>query len=47
VITAIVKYKVDYIVFMAYYAPREDNAVLKKLYQNEAFSLFKVLIKVP
>ena len=47
VITAIMKYKVDYIVFMNYYAPKEDNAIVKKIYQNEAFSLFQVLIKVP
>jgi len=47
VLTAIIKYKVDYIVFMRYYAPKEDNAVLKKIYENEAFSLFQVLIKVP
>ena len=47
VVTAILKYKVDYIVFMNYYAPKEDNAVLKKVYQNEVFSLFRVLIKGP
>ena len=47
VLTAIIKYKVDYIVFMNYYAPKQDNAILKKLYQNEVFSLFQVLIKVP
>jgi len=47
VLTGIFKYKVDYIVFMSYYAPKEDNALLKKVYQNEVFSLFQVLIKVP
>jgi hypothetical protein len=44
VLTAIIKYKVDYIVFMNYYAPGSDNSFLKKLYQNEVFSLFKVSI---
>jgi len=47
VLTAIIKYKVDYIVFMRYYAPSSDNAFMKKIYQNEAFSLFQVLIKTP
>lgn len=46
VMTAILKYKVDYVVFMNYYAPKEDNPVLKKMYQNEAFSLFKVMVHV-
>jgi hypothetical protein len=41
----IFKYKVDYIVFMKYYEPKENNPVLKKIYQNEVFSLFKVMIK--
>jgi hypothetical protein len=46
VMTAIFKYKVDYIVFMNYYAPKDDNAVLKKMYQNEVFCLFKVMVRV-
>ena len=40
-INGIVKYKTDYIVFMKYAAP-PDNALLSKLYENEAFVLFKV-----
>jgi len=47
IVTAILKYKVNYIVFMNYYAPKQDNAVLRKMYQNEAFSLYQVLVKVP
>jgi len=47
VLTAILKYKVDYIVFMRYYAPKENNSFLKMIYQNEAFSLFQVTVKVP
>ncbi len=42
VITAIMKYKVDYIVFMKYYEPQRDNEVFQKVYQNEVFSLFKI-----
>ncbi|MBI4309017.1 MAG: DUF2029 domain-containing protein [Candidatus Omnitrophica bacterium] len=41
-INAIFKYKVDYIVFMNYYQPREANPVLAKMYQNEVFALYKV-----
>ncbi|MBF0489798.1 MAG: hypothetical protein HQL15_04180 [Candidatus Omnitrophica bacterium] len=44
IFTAIFKYKVDYIVFMNYYAPKEDNPILKKMYQNGVFSLFKVTV---
>ncbi len=40
---AIVKYKVDYIVFMNYYQPKTENPVLRKLYQNEVFALYKVV----
>ncbi len=43
VMIAIAKYKVDYIVFMRYYEPQADNSILRKLYQNEVFSLFKVV----
>ncbi len=42
IIKGILKYKVDYIVFMNYYQPREDNPVLKKMYQNEVFALYEV-----
>jgi len=44
VLLAIFKYKVNYIVFMNYYAPPEDNGILQKVYQNEVLSLYKVLI---
>ncbi|NTV29381.1 MAG: hypothetical protein HGA80_04795 [Candidatus Omnitrophica bacterium] len=37
----IVKYKVDYIVFMRYAAP-PSNPLLTKLFENEAFALYKV-----
>jgi hypothetical protein len=43
VLVAIVKYKADYIVFMKYYAPDQDTPVLKKVYENEVFSLFQVV----
>ena len=46
VLTAILKYKVDYIVFMNYYAPKGIDSVLKKIYENEVFSLFKVVMHV-
>ncbi len=39
---ALFKYRVNYVVFMNYYAPAEDNAMLKKRYQNEVLSLFEV-----
>ena len=42
IMTAIMKYKVDYIVFMKYYEPQSDNTIFKKVYQNEVFSLFKI-----
>ncbi len=44
VYVAIMKYKVDYVVFMKYYEPQADSPALKKMYQNEAFSLYQVLI---
>ena len=43
VMTAILKYKVNYVVFMKYYGPSEDNSMLKKIYQNTVFSLFQVI----
>ena len=42
IVKAIIKYKVDYIVFMRYYAPREGSVGLyQKVYENDSFSLFK------
>ena len=43
VLVAILKYRADYIVFMNYYAPDGDTSVLKKIYQNEVFSLYQVI----
>ena len=43
VLTAILKYKVNYVVFMKYYGPPGDTPVLKKIYENEVFSLFQVI----
>lgn len=40
-INGIYKYGADYVVFMKYAAP-PDNALLKKMYENEVFSLYKV-----
>ena len=42
VLTAILKYNVDYIVFMNYYEPRGENPLLQKMYQNDVFALYKV-----
>lgn len=39
---AVTKYGADYIVFMNYAAPKQDNALLTKLYANSVFTLFKV-----
>ncbi|MBF0505034.1 MAG: hypothetical protein HQL14_08035 [Candidatus Omnitrophica bacterium] len=44
VLVAVLKYKVDYIVFMKYSAPQTDDFILRKIYQNEVFALFQVLI---
>jgi hypothetical protein len=43
VLVAILKYRVNYIVFMKYYGPPGDTSIFKKLYDNEVFSLFQVL----
>jgi hypothetical protein len=43
VMTAILKYKADYVVFMKYYGPQNDTQILKKIYQNEVFSLYQVI----
>ncbi len=40
-VNGIFKYGADYVVFMKYAAP-PDNALLKKIYENEAFSLYQV-----
>jgi hypothetical protein len=45
ILKGILKYKVDYIVFMNYYQPNEVNPIIKKLYQNEVFSLYEVHTK--
>ena len=42
VVNAIMKYHADYIVFMRYYDPVGDFPELKKIYENDIFSLFKV-----
>jgi hypothetical protein len=41
IVSGLYKYKVDYIVFMRYYAP-EDNPLVRKIYENEVFALYKV-----
>ena len=41
--TAIFQYKVNYIVFMRYVAP-PDNPLWQKMYTNEAFVLYRVLL---
>ena len=43
VLIAILKYKVNYVVFMKYYGPSGDTTILKKVYENSVFSLFQVL----
>jgi hypothetical protein len=43
VLIAILKYKVNYVVFMNYYGPDNDTSILKKIYENEVFSLFQVV----
>jgi hypothetical protein len=43
VLAAILKYGANYIVFMNYYSPDGDTPVLKKVYQNEVFSLYQVV----
>ncbi len=43
-ISAILKYNVNYVVFMKYASP-PDNDLLKKLYENEVFSFYQVLRK--
>ena len=41
IIKAVAKYRVNYIVFMNYQAPKGDS-MLRKLYANEVFSLYQV-----
>lgn len=43
--TALQKYKVDYIIFMRYYAPERSNRLLRKIFETEIFSLYKVNTK--
>ena len=47
IVTAITKYKPDYIVFMRYYEPLNPYPYFEKIYQNDEFSLFKVNINSP
>lgn len=41
IVKAITKYKAHYIIFMRYFHPQQ-NAILKLIYENEAFSLYQV-----
>ncbi len=43
ILKAILKYKIDYVVFMKYYGPANDTAILKKIYENTVFSLYQVV----
>lgn len=43
VLRAILKYNVDYVVFMRYYGPDGDTPILKKMYENTAFCLYQVV----
>jgi len=43
VMVAILKYRVDYVLFMKYYGPPTDTGILKKIYENNVFSLFQVV----
>lgn len=43
IFTALVKYKVNYIIFMNYAQPNSASPILEKLYENEVFALYKVL----
>ena len=44
IMNAIIIYKADHIVFMRYYAPTEGKInFLKKIHENDSFSLFQVL----
>lgn len=43
IMKAILRYNVDYVVFMRYYGPTADTSLLKKIYANAAFTLFQVL----
>jgi len=45
--TALVKYKADYIVFLNYAAPKENNSILQRLYANDYFTLCKVIPRLP
>jgi len=40
---AIVKYHADYIVFMRFATPKDDNDLLERIYTNTDFALFKVM----
>ena len=46
IVNAIFKYQADYIVFMRYYEPETENhEVYQKVYSNDQFSLYKILVK--
>ncbi len=42
--TAIAQYRVNYIVFMNFAQPQQNSTLLEKIYENEVFSLYKVLV---
>lgn len=43
IVTGVFKYKVNYIVFMNYAQPRDQISLFEKIYENEVFSLYKVV----
>ncbi len=48
VLKGIFKYKANYIVFMRYYAPRNEQSKLyTAVYENDSFSLYKVALNNP
>jgi len=42
IINALVKYKVNYLVFMNYAQPKSNIPILEKIYENDVFSLYRV-----
>jgi hypothetical protein len=42
VLQAVLKYGIDYVVFMKYYEPSDGNPIFKKIYENTVFSLYQV-----
>ncbi|MCA9401492.1 MAG: hypothetical protein KC713_07680 [Candidatus Omnitrophica bacterium] len=47
IITAIEKYQANYIVFMRYAAPNEDNSIFQRIYTNSDFVLFEIKGQTP